>query len=89
VGAYYPRAMPGTLTTQEEINIWTTALPPEALRMQRPLADDARRAASTSAADLAPSVSASPLPSALCPSPCAVEFATNPVCSAALQATDL
>ena len=35
VGAFHPKAMPVILTTQEEIDIWMTAPPEEALKLQR------------------------------------------------------
>ena len=41
VGRHHPKAMPVILTTQEELDIWMDAAAPEALRLQRPLADDA------------------------------------------------
>jgi putative SOS response-associated peptidase YedK len=41
VGAIHPKAMPVILTTREEIDIWMTAPTIEALKLQRPLADDA------------------------------------------------
>ncbi len=41
VGAIHPKAMPVILTTREEIDIWMTAPASEALKLQRPLADNA------------------------------------------------
>jgi putative SOS response-associated peptidase YedK len=41
VGTYHPKAMPVILTTQDEIETRMTAPPLEALRLQRPLPDDA------------------------------------------------
>jgi len=41
VGAIHPRAMPVVLRTPEEMEIWMTALTPEALKLQRPLPDGA------------------------------------------------
>jgi putative SOS response-associated peptidase YedK len=40
-GRYYSKAMPVILTTQDEIDTWLTAPLPAALKLQRPLADDA------------------------------------------------
>jgi putative SOS response-associated peptidase YedK len=40
VGAVHPKAMPVILTTQDEIETWMTAPIGEALKLQRPLADD-------------------------------------------------
>jgi putative SOS response-associated peptidase YedK len=41
VGAIHPKAMPVILTTREEIDLWMTAPTGEALKLQRPLSDDA------------------------------------------------
>jgi putative SOS response-associated peptidase YedK len=43
VGAIHPKAMPVILTTPEEIDLWMGAPIEEALRLQRPLRDDALR----------------------------------------------
>ena len=39
VGAVHPKAMPVILTRPEEWETWLTAPTPEALKLQRPLAD--------------------------------------------------
>lgn len=41
VAAIHPKAMPVILTTPQQLDIWMTAPPQEALRLQRPLADEA------------------------------------------------
>ena len=41
VGAIHPKAMLAILTTREEIDLWMTAPAEVALKLQRPLADDA------------------------------------------------
>lgn len=41
VGRYHPKAMPVILTTSDEIDTWMSAPAPEALVLQRALADDA------------------------------------------------
>jgi putative SOS response-associated peptidase YedK len=43
VGAIHPKAMPAILRTVEEIDAWKSAPTEEALKLQRPLADDALR----------------------------------------------
>jgi putative SOS response-associated peptidase YedK len=43
VGAIHPKAMPVILAAQDEIDHWMTAPTPEALKLQRPLLDDALR----------------------------------------------
>ena len=41
VGTYHPKAMPVILTTREEIELWMTAPIKDALKLQRPLPEDA------------------------------------------------
>ncbi len=41
VGTFHPKAMPVILTTHAEIDLWLTAPALEALKLQRPLSDDA------------------------------------------------
>ena len=43
VGAIHPKAMPVILTTPDEVEIWMTEPPDEALKLQRPLQDKALR----------------------------------------------
>jgi putative SOS response-associated peptidase YedK len=43
VRAIHPKAMPVILTTPEEVEIWMTAPPDEALKLQRPLPDGSLR----------------------------------------------
>jgi putative SOS response-associated peptidase YedK len=41
VGMIHPKAMPVILTSREEIDVWMNAPAEEALKLQRPLPDDA------------------------------------------------
>ena len=41
VAAFHPKAMPVVLTTNDEVETWLTASAEEALKLQRPLPDDA------------------------------------------------
>ncbi|MCW3477457.1 SOS response-associated peptidase [Limobrevibacterium gyesilva] len=43
IEAFHPRAMPVILRTTEEVDVWMTAPPAEALKLQRPLPDGALR----------------------------------------------
>jgi putative SOS response-associated peptidase YedK len=43
IAPIHAKAMPVILTTQDEVDLWMTASPKEALMLQRPLADDALR----------------------------------------------
>ena len=43
VGAIHPKAMPVILRNPEEIDLWMTGTPAEALNLQRPLADHSLR----------------------------------------------
>jgi putative SOS response-associated peptidase YedK len=43
VAPIHPKAMPVILTTPDEIETWLTAPAADALRLQRPLLDDALR----------------------------------------------
>jgi len=42
-GAIHPKAMPVILSTSEQVEIWLTAPPDEALKLQRPLPDGSLR----------------------------------------------
>jgi putative SOS response-associated peptidase YedK len=43
VGVIHPKAMPVILTNPEEIDLWMTGTPAEALNLQRPLAGNSLR----------------------------------------------
>ena len=43
VGVIHPKAMPVILTNPDEIDLWMTGTPAEALNLQRPLADNSLR----------------------------------------------
>jgi putative SOS response-associated peptidase YedK len=47
VGPIHPKAMPVILTTADEVDTWLSAPTPEAMVLQRPLADDALRIVAT------------------------------------------
>jgi len=47
VGAVHAKATPVILTTEAEIETWTTAPPEEALQLQRPLPDGSLRIVAT------------------------------------------